>query len=146
MSLEKDQQAVAELDRTRKEVLAQANKDSEQQLQLNPQLTPQEALLQLIAQVASSVRQQQLKTEQTIQQTLQQASAALSDAQILMPSLRRYKHCSRLSLREAAVHSIISRHCSSSGKVQQQLRQSADQLTQTFQQTVSSMAQAQLLI
>ena len=81
MSLEKDQQAVAELDRTRKEVLAQANKDSEQQLQLNPQLTPQEALLQLIAQVASSVRQQQLKTEQTIQQTLQQASAALSDAQ-----------------------------------------------------------------
>ncbi|HZK25786.1 MAG TPA: hypothetical protein VFC74_10445 [Oscillospiraceae bacterium] len=146
-NLQKDQQTFAELDRTRKETLAQADNVTNQQLQLNPQPTPQEELSQLVSQLESSVRQQQLKTEQTIQQTLQQASTALNDAQ----------NIDALFLQVQTLQQAINQPGGSNNpqsypqllqqlesKVRQQLQQADEQLAQALQQTVSSMAQAQV--
>jgi hypothetical protein len=143
---ERDKQALDELDRARKDNLAQANKSINQEIQGQPELVPFEEFKQMVAELQLAVRQQQLKAEQTIQQTLQQAAIVLGDSQKIDLMTKQILAMQQALNQQGPTNNPVffkNMLDQLSNTIQEQLHQSEQQVAQALQQSVTALAQSQ---
>ena len=112
---------------------------------MNPQ--EQGNIANLVNQLLDTVHQQQLQADQSNQTTLSQASTAQSDRQRLdqiIQSLTQIKNgLAGSNLTLATIQSYQSQTEQIGGQLRQQIRETDNQITQSLQQAVAALAQAQ---